>query len=115
VDEAKQLRGRIASSATNVRGHRLYGPELRRDLQAFVRQNLAQGGSAKTIAKSLGLNAATLISWLKKERATAMRRVDAVPDAPMRSHRDLVIEIGSDLRVAGLSLEQAVELVRRLR
>lgn len=106
MDEAKLLRGRIASSATNARGHRLYGPELRRDLQAFVRQSLAQGGSAKAIAKALGLNAWTLISWLKLGRASAMRRVDAVSDTPTRSRGEVVSEIGSELRIAGVSLEQ---------
>ena len=115
MDEAKRLRDRIANSAKNVRGHRLYGPELRRDLVAFVRRSLAQGKSAKSTAKTLGLNAATLVDWLKDERASAMRRVDAEPDAPEPSRGELVIEIGNELRIACSSVDQAVELVRRLR
>jgi hypothetical protein len=120
VEEARRLRERIANVERNARGYREYGVELRLELVAFTQQRISAGGSASAAAKELGLNPATVIGWLNAavqdvSAAPRMRRVEA-DDAPRAATRsELVLEIGGDVRVRGLRLEQLVELVRRLR
>lgn len=120
MDEVKRLRERIANVDLNARGYREYGVELRRELVAFTQQRIGEGGSASAAAKELGLNPATVIGWLNAavqevSAAPRMRRVES-SDAPKAATRtELVVEIGDDVRVRGLRLEQLVALVRGLR
>ena len=120
MDEVKRLRERIANADRNARGRRQYGVELRRDLVAFARQRIGEGESATAAAKELGLNPATVIGWLKTEievesAEPRMRRVEAEREPRAAVRPDIVLELGHDVRVRGLRLEQLAELVRRLR
>jgi hypothetical protein len=115
MNEVKRLRERIAAVGVNARGRREYPAEVRDDLIAFVRRRSARGQSATASAKELALNPATVIGWLRREPSSAMRLVESDLSAIEAERAELVVEIGSDLRVTGLALEQVVELVGRLR
>jgi transposase-like protein len=94
--------------------------ELRHELVAFTQQRISGGGSASAAAKELGLNPATVIGWLNAavqevSAVPRMRRVEADDGPKAATRSELVLEIGDEVRVRGLRLEQLVELVRRLR
>ena len=77
-------------------------------------------GLTRAAAKELGLNPATVIGWLKTEievesAEPRMRRVEAEREPRAAVRPDIVLELGHDVRVRGLRLEQLAELVRRLR
>jgi hypothetical protein len=119
MEELKRLRERLANVERNARGYREYGVELRQELVAFTRQRIGEGGSASAAAKELGLNPATVIGWMNgatEELSVApkMRRVETERE-PRAARSDLVLELGNEVRVRGLQLEQVAELVRRLR
>jgi len=115
MNEVKRLRERIASLGVNARGRREYGAEVRDALVAFVRRRSVAGQSATASAKELGLNPATVIGWLRSEPSNAMRPVESDLIAVEALRAEFVLEVGNDLRVAGLALDQLVELIRRLR
>lgn len=118
MDDAKELRDRIDAAEKNGRGRREYGAELRRDLVEYARQRIVEGGSATSASKELGLNPATVVNWLKADlvRDTARPKMQRVEAAMATSRRSgLVLLLGDDVRVQGLSIDELVELVSKLR
>jgi transposase len=96
------------------RGKR-YPIELKARLVAFARARRSEGGSWATIADELGLTFETVRRWCvgnsPTTKRTAMRAVEIVADAAPHA---LAVVSPSGLRVEGITIDDAVALLRAL-
>jgi hypothetical protein len=108
MDIQKVVRaGRTESAGGRVR----FSAAAREAAVGHVRRRRAQGLTLVTAARETGVPYQTLREWLGKSGGGAFRRVEVM--AP--EHRALTVVLGSGARVEGMSLEDVVELARRLR
>jgi transposase len=108
--EGSTLRGAL-DEHTAGRGKR-YEAELKSRVVAFAQAQRGQGRSWGQVATELGLRFETLRRWCVKGSSSlprAMRRVEIVAD--VASRRLAVVSPGG-LRIEGLTLEDAVALLR---
>jgi transposase-like protein len=90
---------------------RRYSQALRQAAVAYWRQRERAGDGLGAVATALGVAPVSLRRWAHGERFSAVR---VVPDpAPMT--RVTVVIDGASLRVEGLDMEAAVQLLTRLR
>lgn len=121
-----ELKQRIEQLAAGGAGRRRYPPEIRKLVMAHVKRRKAEGGSAASACRELGVHKGTIIGWQrdgetrKKKTAPskAIKPVGAVPvravevtDAP--SQGPVVVLLGG-ARVEGLSIVQLAQLARAL-
>jgi|SRR5271165_505023 len=95
---------------TAGRGKR-YDAELKSRVVAFAQAQRGEGRSWAQVATELGLRFETLRRWCVKGSSSprAMRRVEIVADG---APRKLTVVSSSGLRIEGLTLEDAVALLR---
>src|SRR5271154_6897626 len=96
---------------TAGRGKR-YDAELKSRVVAFAHAQRGEGRSWAQVATELGLRFETLRRWCVKRSPSlprAMRRVEIVAEG---APRELTVVSLSGLRIEGLTLEDAVALLR---
>lgn len=104
--------------ARHERGRgRRYHPELRERVAAWARPRVADGASWHELARQLGLRVETLQSWCPQPMVapaipTRLLPVRVVPEPTSPSALRVVSPSG--FRVEGLSLTQAVAVLRML-
>lgn len=105
-----RLRG--TTSRRSVR----YPLPLRREVLGFARRRRAAGDRLKEIARELGLPWQTLHRWLEASPRRRFRPVAVVATAstPAVSRLPVSIVTPQGLRVEGLDLESAADLLKRL-
>jgi hypothetical protein len=122
LNKLMALRRQLEQTPRNRRG-RLYDKNLRREVCAYAGPHLAEGTSLMSVARALGMEAATLGYWMKARRATqrSMRPVEIVeePVVPRSSDkpketREAVVVLPSGVRIEGLKMNELIELARRL-
>lgn len=99
-----------------------YTPEQRQQAVEYVRERQQQGASVEEVARQLGMSSWTLSRWSSAERRVKREpeRAGLVP-VEVKAERavaragGLVVHGPGGVRVEGLSVEDAVELLRGLR
>jgi len=95
-----------------LRGPGVYYPEpLRERATRWARQRLATGATIAAVAASLGIGGDTLRRWMAPATTTALVPVEIV-DAPRAGEVSVVSPSG--FRINGLTLDDAIEVLRRL-
>lgn len=113
--QASARRAQRAVRSLGRRGLRERVPDaVRRDVLAYVEEARRGGAPWPTIAATVGLSKSALLRWRRRAwpGASALRRVRVVPPPAPRSV--LVVVTPSGHRVEGLSLEEALAVVRAL-
>lgn len=96
-----------------ARSERPYPFQLRRRVVEYAQGAREGGAGVERIAMELGIAPQTLRSWLP---STVFRPVEIVAhEEPPRTDAIVVVDPRSGLRVEGLDVAAAAELVRRLR
>lgn len=112
--ELRDLRRELAAVE---RGPGRYYPDaLRVRVARWARRQLDDGAALMVIAAELGLRRDTLRQWTtvpKPAATTAMVPVEIVADALRSAHVSVVSPNG--FRIDGLTLDEAVAVLRRLR
>ena len=106
-----ELRRKLAAHAAGP-GHR-YAPGLRAAVVEHARAERRRGRSLSAFAAELGIREATVHRWLRSDvdAPLALRPIEVVHEAPTQA---LVVVSPGGVRVEGLSLADAVALVRAL-
>ena len=108
---------RIAAARRQRRRGKVYPAELRRDIDSFVRDRLAAGGSLYATAKELGLSQTSVSRWRRQGRLDPgvphLRPVSVLPMPPTLAGA-MSVHGPRGLRIEGLDLDGVVELIRRL-
>jgi transposase len=92
--------------------------ELRKEIVAYARIEVAAGASIRGTARQLGMSVNTLARWLAERRGQAssgFRPVQMEPEQGQQARRDLVLVSPDGYRVEGLEVEQVLTLLSRLR
>lgn len=106
--ELRNLRRELAAQ----RGPGVYYAEpLRERATRWARQELAAGATIATVAASLGIGRDTLRRWIAPASATTLVPVEIV-DAPRAAEVSVVSPSG--FRISGLTLDDAIAVLRRL-
>jgi transposase-like protein len=113
MDEAaRRFRGQVSRELGDRQGaERRYSLALRRAAVAYWRQRERTGDGVRAVATALGVAPVSLRRWAQDDRFGAVR---VVPDPAPTTRLSVVID-GPCLRVEGLDLESAVQLIARLR
>ena len=115
--ELRELRRELA---TIERGRgRYYPPALRARITRWARRRLAGGDSVNAVARDVALHPTTLAAWLgAAPNSTALVPVEIVA-APARAmpapQVPVVLVSPSGYRVEGLTLDEALRALTRLR
>jgi hypothetical protein len=107
-----RVRAAIASHRPE-RGKR-YSPELRARILAFAASRREEGTSWETIAIELGLSTETLRSWRSTGPPAGSQAMVPVHVVPERDGRGVIVVSVSGHRIEGLSLDDAVYILRAL-
>jgi hypothetical protein len=106
--ELRDLRRELAAQ----RGPGVYYPEpLRERARRWARQQLAAGATTAAVAASLGIGRDTLRRWIAPASTLALVPVEIV-DAPRAA--EVCVVSPSGFRISGLTLEDAIAVLRRL-
>lgn len=113
MDEAaRQFRRHANRELGDRQGtERRYSPGLRHAAVAYWRQREQAGEGVRTVATALGVAPVSLRRWAQDDRFGAVR---VVPDPAPTTRVSVVID-GACLRLEGLDVETAVQLIARLR
>jgi transposase-like protein len=129
MERASELRVRIKQERRRGAGHgqHPFSPELRRRVVAFIHERRSDGAADHQIVAQLGLSQQTLHRWAGPRPQRNQRRPArgglvpvaisrAVPSAsPQVAVASAMIVAGpAQMRVAGLTLDELVELWRKL-
>jgi transposase len=115
LEEAKQIRSEVAKLRPDTR--RRYPDELRRRILDWVQRAAAEGMYDPACGRAIGVTAFRFTDWRRaEERASRSGSLALVPvEAPMlTTSSGLTLVSPSGHRLEGLSLEQAVALLRGL-
>jgi len=110
--EAEELR-RELDGVTSRHG-RCFPPELAERAGRWIAARRAEGATVSEIGEELGLGDNTVRSWCKRASSPTTRAlvpVQVVPDAPART---VSIVSPAGFRIDGLSLGDAVALLKAL-
>lgn len=109
---AKGIRGRVAALGRRGRGAKL--PEdLREEIADYARRRRERGGRVRDIAVEVGVSRESIRRW-SSTSSSAKATVVPVRIRPDHAATQLVVVTPGGVRIEGLDLEQAAELVRRL-
>jgi len=112
-----ELAERIAAAQRRRRRGKVYPPELRRDVESYLRDRLGAGGSPYAVARELGVSQTTLTRWRLEARRDPglphLRPVSVLPTPPTFSGA-ISVQGPRGLRIEGLDLGAVAELIRRL-
>lgn len=113
MDEtARRFRRQVSDELGARQGaERRYSPALRQAAVAYWRQREQAGDGVRTVATALGVAPVSLRRWAQDDRFAAVR---VVPDPAPPTRVSVVID-GACLRLEGLDVETAVQLIARLR
>lgn len=113
MDEtARQFRRQVSRELGDRQGaERRYSLALRHAAVAYWRQRERAGDGLRTVATALGVASVSLRRWGQDDRFGAVR---VVPDPAPTTRVSVVID-GACLRLEGLDVETAVQLIARLR
>jgi transposase-like protein len=121
AERGADLRRRIAEERPEPVGGSRFPAELRGEVEAYLRDRLAEGGTVHAVAKEVGVWQSTLRHWLSgvsgDPAAPALRPVSVVPSRrqpPRPSPAAIFVHGPRGLRIEGLDLEGVAELLRRL-
>lgn len=104
----RDLRRELAAQ----RGPGVYYPEpLRERAARWARQQLAAGATAAAVATSLGIGRDTLRRWLATPTTTALVPVEII-DEP--SAAEVTVVSPNGFRISGLTVDEAIAVLRRL-
>ena len=110
---AHEIRSLIEKTTTGTRRRRV-PEEVKEQVRRYAARRRTQGSSWEAIGRETGLEARQLRAWCRKARAVtsvpALRPV-AVAAEPVAS---LVVASPNGLRVEGLGVQEAAQLVRLL-
>jgi hypothetical protein len=107
-----RVRAAVASHRPE-RGKR-YSPELRGRIVAFAASRREEGASWESIAIELGLSTETLRSWRAAEAPSGSHAMVPVHVVAERDRRAVSIVSVGGHRIEGLSLDDAVYVLRAL-
>ena len=91
---------------------RRYSDGLRQQAVAYWRTREAMGDGVRAVATALGIAPVSLRRWVQNAQ---FRPVDVIADAAPNPSRLVVVIDATGLRIEGVALETAVQLVARLR
>ncbi len=129
MNEATELKDRIEQERRTGAGHgqHPFSAELRREAIAYIRKERRSGSADHVISDRLGVSLQTLSRWAGRRwrRGSARRTGGAlVPVTIARAvqsslpsgggDRAMIVAGPAQMRVAGLTLDELVELWRRL-
>jgi hypothetical protein len=110
--ELRELRDRLAA-VPRGRGRRFPAP-LRARAGAWVTARRARGAEWRALSCALGVPAETLRQWTAAEppaRAVALRAVTVIEESPRRA---VTVVAPSGLRIEGITLADAIAILRGL-
>ena len=92
--------------------------ELRRRLQAFIKQRWQAGESLQELSRQLGVSDHTVHYWRshwgeRAERGVQLRRVEVIAERPLTT-RTVTVHGPAETRIEGLELDEVVALWRKL-
>ncbi len=112
---AREIRSLIEKTTTGTRRRRV-PEEVKEQVRRYAARRRAQESSWEAIGRETGLEARKLRAWHRKARAVTpvptLRPVAVVADPEPAT--GLVVVAPSGLRVGGLGVQEAAQLVRRL-
>jgi hypothetical protein len=113
MDEtARRFRRQVSHELGTRQGaERRYSLTLRQAAVAYWRQREGAGDGVRAVATALGVAPVSLRRWAQDDRFGAVR---VVPDPAPTTRVSVVID-GACLRLEGLDIETAVQLIARLR
>jgi transposase-like protein len=113
MDEtARRFRRQVNRELGGRQGaERRYSPALRHAAVAYWRQRAGAGDGVRAVATALGVAPVSLRRWAQADQFGAIR---VVPDPAPAARVSVVID-GACLRLEGLDVETAVQLIARLR
>jgi len=129
MEHASELRGRIRQERQVGAGHgqHPFSSDLRRRVVAFIRERRSDGVADHEIVRQLGLSQQTLHRWAgprpqrsqrRRARAAlvpvAISRALPSPSPQVPEASTMIVAGPAQMRVAGLTLDQLVELWRKL-
>jgi hypothetical protein len=115
--EARARRARAAVRSLGRRGLRQRIPDaVRRDVLRYVEQARAERRPWAEITATVGLSKTALTRWCRDagSRRPPFRRVRVVTPPAPEALRSIAIVTAGGQRVEGLSLAEAIEVVRAL-
>ncbi len=110
--EVERLR-RDLERGSRRRERRRYPRELRERAVAYAREARAMGASDGEIARTLGVNRHTFAKW-DKQLGGSFRSVELIQETTPVASESLVVVTPGGLRIEGLDLDAAAELIRRV-
>lgn len=111
MSKAQELAAEVAGLERGKHKRRRYPAELQRRITDHVREQRGAGVPLNEIARAIGISSTLLHRW-ELRLSQKFRRVElAAP--PMRASRWL-LHAPFGVRVEGLSLDELVEVLRRL-
>ncbi|HEX5073438.1 MAG TPA: hypothetical protein VFW03_09535 [Gemmatimonadaceae bacterium] len=114
MDDAVQRFRRQAGQELGARqgAERRYSIGLRQQAVAYWRAREATGDGMRAVATALGITPVSLRRWAQDARFRPVRLVEA--DAPERPRLVVVVD-ATGVRVEGVDVETAAQLIVRLR
>jgi transposase-like protein len=114
--EIERLRDAFRESRRPVAGVRHRCPaDLREEIVGRARSLRRQGLSLQRIASSLAMSPKTLANWLRRYQGTLRRvTVTSSPSVAHQSSGGIQIVTPQGYRIEGLSVDEAIALVRAL-
>lgn len=97
-------------------GRRWRAPErLREEIAAWASDQRSEGYALSGKSEVIGVSETTLGRWMSsRERSGELRRVGVATEAEQSSGRGLVLVTPGGYRLEGLSVDEAVNVLRRL-
>jgi DNA invertase Pin-like site-specific DNA recombinase len=92
-----------------------FSPDLKARAARWIRERRAAGATAAQIAEELGVASGTVLRWSADARLKQARALVPVEIVPDRSgNREVSVVSPSGFRIEGLSLTEAITLLRAL-
>lgn len=114
-DAVRRFRRQVGRELGDREGaERRYSRELRQQAVAYWRAREAAGDGLRVAATTLGIAPVSLRRWAADTRFRAVRLREAEADAPV-SPRLVVVVDATGVRVEGVDVETAAQLIARLR
>ena len=112
-DVVQQFRQQAAREIGDRQGaERRYSDGLRQQAVTYWQSRVSAGDGVRRVARALGIAPVSLRRWAQDPR---FRPVHVVADASPPSPRIVVVVDAASVRVEGLDVETAAQLVARLR
>lgn len=112
-DVVQRFRQQAAREIGDRQGaERRYSDGLRQQAVTYWQARVSAGDGVRRVARALGIAPVSLRRWAQDPR---FRPVEVIADAPRAATGLVVVVDATSLRVEGLDVETAAQLVARLR